>query len=91
MTRPRKSFRGGLAQFDAVIAATGSAGAWEEMPAGYWRFRRADGAILNWWPSTGTFNFQGQPAAAKAFERELVEVVDGLRIKPPALTSSGEG
>ena len=25
----------------------------------FYRFQAATGAILNWWPNTGTINFQG--------------------------------
>jgi hypothetical protein len=28
----------------------------------FYRFQAETGAILNWWPSTGTINFQGQDA-----------------------------
>jgi hypothetical protein len=33
----------------------------------FYRFQAATGAILNWWPSTGTINFQGHDA--EQFER----------------------
>jgi hypothetical protein len=38
-------------------------GEWSFHKKGYfYRFRTATEAILNWWPSTGTINFQGRDA-----------------------------
>jgi hypothetical protein len=90
MRHRSKRFYGTPEQLDGIIRATGSVGHWEEMPAGYVRFKRSDGAILNWWP-TGTFNFQGPPSAAKVFERELIQAVEQPRSRLPAPTSLGEG
>ena len=87
----QRKFHGEFDQLDAVVLATGSSGRWEWMPRGYWRFKRTDGAILNWW-ATGTFDFQGPPAARDAFERALVAVVYGAPNGRPALPSPrGEG
>ena len=89
MTRPRTAFRGTREQLDAIVLATGSAGQWEWMPAGFWQFKRPDGAILNWWPTTGTFNFQGSPAARDAFKLALITVVGEALTSGPALPSLG--
>ena len=78
MTRMVKSFLGRLDQLDVVVRASGATGKWQQMD-GYVRFKRTDGAILNWWKSTGTFNFQGPPAAAKDFEQALAETVSQCR------------
>lgn len=72
---PRKIFPGTIEQLREIVALTGVPGEWEWMRASYWRYRCDDGAILNWWPSTGTFNFQGPAAAANAFKWALIEVV----------------
>ena len=82
MTRSRRlalqrKFNGQFDRLAAIVMATGSPGRWEWMPAEFWQFRRPDGAILNWWPTTGTFNFQGPAAARDEFERALVAVVCG--------------
>ena len=42
---------------------------------GYWRFRCKNGAILNFWPSTQTINFQGPAKEAQEFRRALARVV----------------
>lgn len=67
IVRGRK-FNGTIQQLRSVVDLTGVAGEWEHMPSGYWRFRSAAGGIINWWPSTGTFNFQGPTTAAYALE-----------------------
>lgn len=75
---PRKRFHGTLEQLDAVLVLAGRMGSWELMPAGYRRFVCRNGAILNWWPSTGTINFQGRPAARADLEQAIAKAVSGL-------------
>lgn len=83
---PRKRFRGTLEQLDAVMVLAGRTGFWERMPAGYWRFNDTGGAILNWWESRGTINFQGPEQAKGALEHALAEVVKKARQPIPRLT-----
>lgn len=83
----RRRFGGTLEQLDAVLVAAGKAGWWEWMPAGYWRFNDTSGAILNWWTSTGTLDFQGTPAARAAFEQSLITVVSTVRKLPGPATA----
>lgn len=73
--RRQRHFSGPFEQLRGILGLTKAVGDWQSMPAGYWRFVCRDGAILNWWPSTGTFNFQGPAAATNALERALIEVV----------------
>ena len=75
MKTRRNCFPGTIGQLRQIVALAGTARAWEFMPTGYWRYCCEDGAILNWWPSTGTYNFQGPTAAANTFEWALIEVV----------------
>lgn len=78
-------FLGSYQQLQAIVSITGSPGSWELMQAGYWRFMCRDGAILNWWPSTGTVNFQGPLAERQAFELALIDVAYPLKAQRPAL------
>lgn len=75
--RPRKRFAGSINQLQQVIRMTGVVGEWEYMPACYWRFVCRDGAILNWWPTTKTLNFQGPPAAKAALELAIAKAISG--------------
>ena len=75
MARRGNRFLGSLDQLRAIVAMTGVPGAWERMPTGHWRFRCLEGAILNWWPTTKTFNFQGPAGAKVRFEHAIAVVV----------------
>ena len=57
-------FVGAFEQLAEIVARTRIAGRWEYMPANYVRYVCTDRAILNWWPTTGTIDFQG-PLPAK--------------------------
>lgn len=75
MTQRHPRFFGDPAQLRVVVALTGIAGVWEPMSRGYLRYKCADGAILNWWPSTGTVNFQGPDGPERRLQAALVSVV----------------
>lgn len=88
-------FPGDLADLKAWVRSAHLKGVWEETPI-YWRFRCRTGAILNWWPSTGTINFQG-PAREKyalikglasAFCGPFIEGKEALGEKPSHTTKA---
>lgn len=64
MKKLAPKFVGPLEALQEHVAESGFSGFWESMPAGYWRYVCQTGAILNWWPSTKTINFQGRAEAA---------------------------
>ena len=68
-------FRGTLSQLRAVIGATAIAGDWRELLSGHHQFRTMDGAVMNWWSSTGTILFQGRPEAVRRLQQEISVVV----------------
>ncbi len=55
-------FQGDFNQLKTLVAETGHKGNWDETENPR-VFRSDDGAVLNWWPSTGTWNVQGQISA----------------------------
>jgi hypothetical protein len=56
-------FRGSLSQLQELVRECVFPGEWQlQTMNGFYRFRAETGAILNWWPTTGTINFQGQDA-----------------------------
>jgi hypothetical protein len=59
------------------------------MPTGYWRFVGCSGALLNFWPQTGTINFQGPKAAAAELEQALAAVVRGNKLLDPTRLLQG--
>jgi predicted nucleotide-binding protein len=56
-------FHGEPAEFEALISTAAVPGTWSHDQNGKYEFRTKDGAVLNWWPSRGTIQIQGQPAA----------------------------
>ena len=64
-----KKFKGTLAQLQTIVEMTGTAGQWEDKGNGHWLFRGNDQAILNWWQSSGTLNFQGPQPARGEFDQ----------------------
>jgi hypothetical protein len=56
-----------LAAVRDLVLLTGIDGEWTEM-GNHCQFRADNGAILNYWKSTGTVNFQGPGLAAEKFK-----------------------
>lgn len=67
-----------LENLQALIETTGFSGTWESGESKHC-FRARSGEILNWYPSTGTIQFQGQKNPA--FEQKIEEVL-GIEISP---------
>jgi hypothetical protein len=89
MKRSVRKFTGSFEQLREIVAASGVCGAWEKMPNGYVRFVCRTGAILNWWPSTGSFNLQGPGNVASELEQALRWAVEALRGSGGRLPSPG--
>jgi hypothetical protein len=58
-------FRGSYRKLKKAVTRTGLSGSWRELKSGQKQYRTADGAVLNWWKTTGTISFQGVKTAAK--------------------------
>jgi hypothetical protein len=56
-------FRGSLEELQEVVLRCAILGEWSfHKKSRFYRFQAEAGAILNWWPNTGTINFQGHHA-----------------------------
>jgi hypothetical protein len=55
-----------------VITRTGIAGDWTKGD-NYHQFRATNGAVLNYWKSTGTINFQGPESAAAELKTTILQ------------------
>jgi ribonuclease HIII len=55
-------FKGSLAELQQIVAACKVRGKWQKSAEHhYYRFiSKTKTMVLNWWPSTGTINFQGK-------------------------------
>jgi hypothetical protein len=67
-------FLGGLKKLEKCVLRTGIAGQWRKIENHQVQFRTNDGAILNWWESSGTITFQGQEQAIPKLKRAFVKV-----------------
>lgn len=66
-------FLGEIDGLKSAVAKVGLRGSWDELESNY-RFRDKKGHIINWWPSTGTIQFQG--TKNDALEASLFDAFD---------------
>ena len=64
-------FQGSIEVLEDIVRVTEISGDWQVDRAGKHTFRSYDGGILNWWPSSGTVQFQGKPEGKAIIERAL--------------------
>lgn len=64
-------FTGDLEELKARLAGTD--GEWTELNPNQVQFRDRAGAIMNWYPSTGTINFQGRSKSAEVLKALVAE------------------
>jgi hypothetical protein len=63
-----------------TVARTGIPGDWTNGKKGHRQFRTASGAILNFWKSTGTINFQGPEFAAEELKAMVLQRAVVLKV-----------
>lgn len=81
-------FSGSYRVLQEMIGSTMIPGQWINSYGGQKQFRTEAGGILNWWPSTGTINFQGKERPKAELEvamRALLQVV-----LPPGVSVGNE-
>ena len=66
-------FLGDLKKLKKCVARTGVAGQWRELENGPWQFHARTGAVLNWWESSGTIQFQGREPGMQ-FEQAFISI-----------------
>jgi hypothetical protein len=80
-----RKFRGHFEKLQELVATTGISGEWVESKQQI-QYRTDSGAILNYWESTGTVNFQGLPDSAKELEAAMFPASSGrtraCRVQP---------
>ncbi len=81
-------FSGTIDELKILIESTGYKGEWKELENGKYQFRSGCGAILNWWKSNKTLQFQGKPEEKAKLEEMLMaamgdgEVLDSSSSSP---------
>jgi len=71
-------FEGNYAKLQKCVTRTDFAGQWRKLKNGHKQFRTEGGAILNWWKSTGTIQFQGQDPGMK-FEGAFISAASAKK------------
>lgn len=69
-------FGGEYDDLKRIVAGLKYAGEWSEPTKGCVQFRARDGAIFNWFMTTGTINFQGPDHAKRKLEGKLTAAVE---------------
>jgi hypothetical protein len=70
----KPKFLGDLKTLKRIVALTGIAGQWKQIESHY-QYQVYTGAVLNWWPSTGTITFQGRERAADDLKAAIFKFV----------------
>jgi hypothetical protein len=82
-------FQGSLDDLQDIVMRCAILGEWRYHKKGrFYRFQAATGAILNWWPTTGTINFQGHDA--EQFVAILQHALAGVAQSEPGQVSRTE-
>jgi hypothetical protein len=84
------TFQGSLDDLQNTVMRCAILGEWSfHRKSRFYRFQAATSAILNWWPSTGTINFQGRDA--ERFEAIFLQrALAGVAQSEPGLVSRKE-
>src|SRR4051812_21892790 len=64
-------FEESIEELQALLKTAGLKGKWEDDGQGKHTFRSNDGGVLNWWPTRGTVQLQGQDKAKSRLEKAL--------------------
>jgi hypothetical protein len=78
----RYQFHGSLRELKAIIRLCGYKGSWKELKQQD-QFRAKNGAVLNWWVSSGTIFLQGKTEKCKDLGCRLellLEAVSKIRL-----------
>lgn len=78
-------FHGTYEELQGLVAAAGHDGTWSDAGNGQKQFRTKTGAVLNWWETSGTLQFQGQASVRDIFKAAVEPIIEqGLSAAPGA-------
>lgn len=77
-------FSGTIGELKTKLASLETAGSWTDVNANQHQFRHNDGGVMNWFPSTGSINFQGKPVGRDALQAKVAELLHAGATTPPA-------
>ena len=70
----KPKFFGEYKKLKKCVSRTGVSGQWREIKGHQIQYRTDDGALLNWWESTGTIVFQGRKRAIRKLRGPFLRV-----------------
>ena len=82
-----QKFEGTIDELKEKVEQAGISGSWDDDGNGKYTFRSEKKGVLNWWPSRGTINFQGQPDARLEAVLEDLAVEESSPVKPATQAS----
>jgi len=82
-------FTGTIERLRGLVEDAGYRGDWSEIANGH-TFRAEDGSILNWFPATGTLQYQGPPDVAARLRATLAGSGEGVP-RPAHVEAAGVG
>lgn len=72
-------FKGPFEELEAIVAAAGAIGVWSDMEYGK-VFRTEEGAVLNWYRTTGRLTFQGAAGPRAKLQELLGNLAGGVAV-----------
>jgi predicted nucleotide-binding protein len=82
---PAKSmtkFLGKIEELQQIVADIGCDGEWKELPNQVYHFTTPEGAILNWFHTTKTVQFQGTKTAKTILEDQVTKAISEWKPAP---------
>lgn len=76
-------FRGPFESLKDIMGSSGVQGEWVGQDPQKRQFKTTDGAILNWWPRTGTISFQGPEAEKKILSDAIAAAISSPKRAGP--------
>ena len=73
-------FEGTLDELKALLEQAGFSGRWSDDGRGKHSFRSSENGVLNWWPNTGSLNFQGKAESKTKLEAQFEDSVSETRV-----------
>src|SRR2546426_1046883 len=68
-------FLGKIEELQKLTADLGFEGEWQELPNQLYQFTTSDRAVLNWFQTTKTVQFQGPKAEKANLERQVIKAI----------------
>jgi predicted nucleotide-binding protein len=78
-------FHGEVEEFKGLLSNAGIQGSWTSGDNGKLEFRTKDGAVMNWWPTRGTVQVQGQQAARDRLQSKVESLLASTSMAQPGI------